>query len=441
MSKIGLKLLLTGLCVLASKPSLAQTVEGHPGDKLKMVVILSRHGVRSPTWPRARLDSYSVQPWPQWSVPPGNLTARGHQLLKLFGAYNRISLIEAGLFAGHGCTDAAASYVWADTDQRTLESGQALAEGLFPGCASAVHGLAQGSNDPLFHPTTAGVTPDEIEAAFVDLEARTKQQSGSSATAPQAELIQEVQNLLLDCTPKKSCSPTHVPQTPLLGSETTAVRGKGDHLVDLNGPLALASSFSEDFLLEYAEGMPLDLVGWGHVDETELRRLLPLHTDYFDLIHRTPALAKIEASNVLFHIVQTLQQGIEGQPVADAIGPVGSKLVLLVGHDTKIASVAELLGLHWHLDGRSDDTPPGTQLAFELWQDTRGLYSVRVVVAMQTIPQMREMLPLTLSTPPVRETLKLQKCPAASQGCRWEDFRRIADAAINMKAVQPQPSK
>jgi 4-phytase / acid phosphatase len=440
LAKDGLKLLLAGLCILALKPSLAQTAQGHAGDKLKMVVILSRHGVRSPTWTKERLDGYSVQPWPQWSVPPGDLTVRGHQLLKLFGTFDRASLAEAGLFAAHGCADAAASYIWADTDQRTLESGHALAEGLFSGCTLAIHNLAEGENDPLFHPAAEGVAADEADAAFAEFEARVKHQSATKATAAQDELIQRVQHILQGCAPAASCLPARAPQTPLLGSETAAVRGKGDHLVDLKGPLAQASSFSEDFLLEYADGMPLSSVGWGNVNETDLRRLLPLHTDYFDLMHRTPALARIEASNMLFHIERTLQQGIEGQPVADALGPAASKLVLLVGHDTNLAGIAELIGVHWHLDGRDDDTPPGIQLAFELWQDAHDNYSVRVTIAMQTLPQLREMKPLTLNAPPARETLTLQGCAAAKQGCPWEDFRRIADAAINTKAVLTQPS-
>ena len=150
-------LLLVSVSMLAWKVPAAQSkhvgaAKGHDKAKLRMVVILSRHGVRSPTWTQARLDSYSALPWPKWSVPPGDLTSRGYELVKQFGSFDRASLAATGLLPAQGCGDAAKAYVWADTDQRTIASGKALAEGLFPGCAPQIHGLAEGENDTLFHP-------------------------------------------------------------------------------------------------------------------------------------------------------------------------------------------------------------------------------------------------------------------------------------------------
>ena len=181
-------------------------------------------------------------------------------------------------------------------------------------------------------------------------------------------------------------------------------------------------------------------VGWGKLDEGELRRMLALHTAYFGLTCRTPALARMEASNMLFHIERTLQQGVGAQSVPDAIGPAGTRLVLLVGHDTNIAAVAGLLGLHWTLDQRSDDTPPGIELSFELWQDARGAYSVRVIVSAQTLSQMREMRPITRATPPARQTIAPQGCAATADGCAWADFQHLADTAVDLKDVVTEPA-
>jgi len=420
---------------LSRQLSTAQARREPMAPQIRMVVILTRHGVRSPTWTQARLDSYSGLPWQQWSVPPGNLTSRGHQLVSLFASYDRTALAQQGLLAPQGCADAARTYLWADTDQRTLETGTALAEGLFPGCQLEVHSLAAGQSDPLFHPTTQGVTPALADAAFAEFSARAK-----LATDPlQPKLLQELQNVLLGCAPDSACTPAHLPEAHLLDASSTAIapgtpiRGKGDHIVDLQGPLPTASTLAEDLLLEYADGMPMQQVGWGNVDEDRLRSLLALHSDYFDLMHRTPAMAKLEASNMLAHIVGTLRQAIEPQAATSAIGPPGAKVVMLAGHDTNLAGVAALLGLHWDLDGRKDDTPPGTELTFELWQVGPDSYSVRVSVAMQTLRQLREMLPLTLAAPPVHQELTQQFCSAPA--CSWEAFQHTAVAATAPTSV------
>jgi 4-phytase/acid phosphatase len=402
------------------------------GDKeqLKLVVILSRHGVRSPTWAQDRLDTYSALPWPKWSVAPGYLTPRGFDLVKAFGRFDRASFAKNGLVAESGCADGARTYIWADTDQRTMESGRAMAEGLFPSCPPAVHSLAAGENDPLFHPAHRG---RQLEAKPV--KTALKSEGASQPDREQSELLTEMQRVLMGCPPERACTSVHVPQSSLLGTPNSAGNRDGDSVPTVRGPLAQASSFAEDFLLEYAEGMPNDQVGWGRVDEPQLRRFLALHSENFDLTHRTTAAARLEASNMLFHILRTLDQGAEQRRVEDAVGPVNSEIVLLVGHDTNLAGVAALLGLHWTLDGRRDDTPPGTELAFELWQNERGTYTVRVTVAMQTLNQMRQLRELTLAAPPAGEVLMVQGCDAKSPACKWEAFMKSVEAVIDKNDI------
>lgn len=427
-------LLLSSLCVFACSAMYAQTTasEGSRGsnqDKLKLVVVVSRHGVRSPTWTVDRLNAYSSKPWPGWSVPPGYLTAHGFELMKLFGAYDRAALASVGLFAAQGCSAASDTYIWADTDQRTMESGKALAAGLFPDCAVPVHSLAQGENDPLFHPPAAAIDSAQADRVFAEFSTRVAALQDASYSG----LLAQMNRVLMGCDPDADCSPAQPPETPLMEGKNGAVRGKGDHLVTFQGPLAQASTFAEDFQLEYTEGMPPQSVGWGKVDEAQVIKLINLHSIYFDLMHRTPSLARMEASGMLDTITRTLQQGVQGNAVAGAIGTPGSKLVLLVGHDTNIGPIAALLGVHWNLDGRADDIAPGTELAFELWQTPQGAYRIKVTVTMQTLRQMREAQALTPANPPARQFITLSACGGEMNVCSWNEFRKIADTATEGK--------
>ena len=394
------------------------------GDKLKLVVILSRQGVRSPTWTPDRLNTYSALPWPKWSVEPGILTPRGYELLKRFGAYDRAAYASAGLLTAKGCEDASSTYIWADTDQRTLASGHALAESLYPYCKVQVHSLAEGENDPIFHPITDSVSPAVADAAYAQLSKRVAEMPMDNTN----DLLAQLQRILLGCKPDADCTPAHAPEMKLEG-KTAVARGTGDKFVSLKGPIPLGSTFSEDLLLEYTDGMPMADVGWGHVDEAELTRLLALHSVYFDLIHQTPVLAKAEASSMLEHITRTLAQGVTGKAVEGAKGKPGDKLVIFAGHDTNIGGVGALLGLKWHLDGRDEDTPPDTQLSFELWQSASGAYSVRTRIAMQTLHQLRELSPLTAADPPATQTLVPAGCRASAGNCSWQDFLSLSSQA------------
>src|SRR5437870_1546199 len=96
--------LMQAICFLAAQPPPSS------GEKLQYIAVLSRHGVRTPLWTNEQLNVYSVEPWPAWDVPLGNLTKQGGELMKLMGAYDRQYLIKTGLLSPSGCGDAGRFY-------------------------------------------------------------------------------------------------------------------------------------------------------------------------------------------------------------------------------------------------------------------------------------------------------------------------------------------
>jgi 4-phytase / acid phosphatase len=421
-----------GLSVLLvnTPDSMPAPQKGSGDAELRFVVVLSRHGVRSPTGDAGQYEAYSRAAWPAWDVPPGNLTQHGYELMRTFGMWDRAQLAKEGLLAATGCADAAQVAIVADSDQRTGETGRALAQGMFPECAPAVRALAEGTPDPLFHPLHAGVGPADPPGDAQALAAAMAQRMGGwagSLTERYRPQLAAMDRILATCG---AAEPGHTRKS-LFDVPTGIAPGHNDHSIELRGPINTAASLSEIFLLEYAQGLPRQDVGWGCVDGAMVRSLIALHTAAFDVEQRTPAVARMQASNLLDHIRRALGQAATGTADAEAPDRAGDRALFLVGHDSNLASVAALLNLHWDADGRRDDTPPGSALVFELWKRRgTGEQFVKMYFTTQTLEQMRRDAPLTPHDPPVRVSLTACDTPSPD-GCSWSAFSRQIQQSLD----------
>jgi len=405
-----------------------------PPSQLRYVVIMTRHGVRSPTWKADRLNQYSAAPWPAWGVPPGNLTPRGRALMLLMGSYYREWLLREGLLHQQGCADAKRVYVYADTDERTLDTGKALAETLLPGCLVELHSQPLGSKDPLFDPLEAGVTKPDWEIAAQAVRQRISDPSGRFRELYRAafETLEFVLAGERGAPQKRMDPPDEI---------SVSVTGKG---IGLNEPWNVASTLGEDLLLEYTEGMKGNDLGWGRLDANGLLRILELHAAYADLMRRTSYLARARGSNLLYHVLQSMKQAAAGKATTGALDSPGNAVLILCGHDTKLSNLSGMLGLSWRLPGyQPDDTPPGGALVFSIWQRPGAAdYFVRAQYLAQTLEQMKDATPLSLSAPPAEEDLSIPSCESAnaSSGCAWDIFAKVIERAIDQRFVSMEPA-
>jgi 4-phytase/acid phosphatase len=349
--------------------------------------------------------------------------------MQIMGAYYREWLSRERLLRPQGCGDAGRVYIHADTDQRTLETGRALAESLLPGCAVAVHSAPEGSRDPLFDPSAAGIAKPDLEMAAKAVQERLGDNAKHFLSLHRAA-FDALQSVLVGggSAPQKRIEPPE--------DLSVAVTEKS---VQISEALSVASTLGEDLLLEYTNGMQGKDLGWGRLDADNLLRILELHALASDLTRRTPYLARARGSNLFDHVLLSMEQAESGKAVPGALGSPGAAVLILSGHDTNLSNLSGMLGISWHLPGyQPDDTPPGGALIFSLWQQPgTAKFFVRTQYLAQTLPQMRSATPLTLAAPPAKEEVTVPGCESAteSNGCSWETFEKILQKAIDNRFV------
>jgi 4-phytase/acid phosphatase len=216
--------------------------------------------------------------------------------------------------------------------------------------------------------------------------------------------------------------PPNPHRTSIFDIPTSLEPGTAESQVSVRGPIPTASTLAENLLLEYTQGMSTADTGWGCVDGATLRFIMQANVAAWDYDVRTPAFARTYASNLLDHMRSTIEQSVKGEPIPGAIGKPGDRMVILVGHDTDIATVAGALGIDWIADGRLDDSPPGGALVIELWRSPKAGSFVRLAFTTQTLEQMRNSEPLTPANPPAESPIFVPACSGSDLSCTWDGF-------------------
>ncbi|MEY2508971.1 MAG: 4-phytase / acid phosphatase [Verrucomicrobiota bacterium] len=458
-------LLLLGwsLQTIGQSPSPVAQTPAASDNEVKLVVALFRHGVRAPllTFSKTAND-YSGQLWPSindWNVPSGkgwgDLTTRGQVLATGLGNYY------AQWYRQNAWPQGFKVYLLADTDARTIDTAAALAVGFQQGgipkpTVTPASYSPNAKVDPLFHPFKAGCgvpspTPMAKTIAKIDKERRLLAQKYAlsfkelwkvlNCTGSNCIDLKSVVDRVSAC--KDTCIPPEKCESPICWFGTFNTK-------TCAGQFPYASSASEAFLLEYANSMTVDKVGWGQVDANNVGPLLELHEAYFRLTERDPYLAIMQGSNLTREIRDLISRTAEPlQPIELGCLRVdnASQFIGLVGHDTNIAEVGKMLGLSWtftdarvppgeHLPADTlhlpaDDALPAGALVFEV-RERAGEYFVRIEYVAQSLLQMRGD-PKRPIDAPFRFRVA---CHDADGGTldpcemRWKIFKQVANNAL-----------
>ncbi len=383
--------------------------------ELDRVVMLIRHGVRAPLADEAAATP-SAQPWPAWSTPGGFLTPHGQAGMRLLGTYDRARYAAAGLLPNAGCPEPGTVAIWSNSVERTIASGEALADGLAPGCGLKVDHLPLDRYDPLFAwpgPQTPGF---DAQTAVAAINAETGGAARiAAASGPELQTLEGV----LGCNGPGVAHPCDLAAQP--AAITVSADGKS---LDVKGPIRVASGAAQVLMLEYLEGFPMDQVGWGRASLAQIAQVSRLHALLFEVYSRPSYLAPRVAHDLARRLM-------------DAIGGEGGRsrpaLSIIVGHDDNIAAMTALLGAHFQMPGYGYDDPPvGGALIFEVYRrGGRGGRLVRVLYQAQTPDQLRNLQPLDLAHPPALRVLRLKDCSDPQTGlCRLRDIMTILNRKL-----------
>ena len=393
--------------VMLSAPAAAQDVPR--GLKLDRVVLLMRHGVRPPTKSPAMPAGVAAEAWPDWPVKPGYLTLNGATAVKLIAATDRARLTAARLFPGRGCPRAGAVRIVADSDQRTIATAQAWAEALVPGCAVAMEHKPQDVADPLFSPLDEGLATLDPARANAAVHAA----AGPGGIAAQEARLRPVLSRLdaiLCGDAKSACGISGQPSG--LADATPNKRPK------LTGALDRGSTVAQILLLEYADGKPMRDVGWGRATVADITRASELHAVEFAVLARPVYIARANLAGLAPIVATALGDRSAAAPL----------VTMISGHDTNVASLGGLLGLHWHVPGfAADDPTPGGAIVLERLSDARGHFYVRAVYRSLTLEQTRA---LERRGQPYRQVMPIAGCSARGMRglCDEATFLRLMSA-------------
>jgi len=444
--------MLVGLVLTLTVPVpvlvLAQTVtDANDGTTLKQIIVFGRHSVRAPLADATQLSQFAVDSYPDFKVSPGHLTPHGKQAEILLGAYYRKYLLHEGLLTDNDRTDAARSYFRSNSIERSYVTAHAFGTGLIPRSKVGVHSYPFDDTtsvpDPVFDPIRAKVV--EVDTDLAVREARALFNSGSALASAYSGEYALIRSVLFDYplgtqpppdTPKDKVDTTS--QAITLTANPPAELYTGG-VINVGGLMSVSDA-TDPFVMQYANGLPLNKVAWGRLTLDQLSQQTRLTSLIFNIELLSPYLNRLQSSNAASHVLRTMEQAVTGDDIRGAFGNARSRTVVVISSDGYVAGLAGLLQLHWQLFGYQPDfCAPGGALVFELRQSKKTKeYLVRVFYTAQTFHQLRHLTPLTLKNPPATKQLLI---PGGSKSATDLDvdfytFQKLLRNAIDQKYVQ-----
>jgi len=372
--------------------------------KLKEVVILSRHNIRSSLSVNGSvLQKMTPHQWIKWSAAPSELTLRGGALETIMGQFFRKWTVNEGLFTENAVPTVDEVNFYANSMQRTIATAQYFSSGFMPVANLHInHRFTPSKMDPVFFPALTK-SSDTFKAQALKEIAAMGGKKGivgiNEGLKDSYQLIEKV----LDLKHSPACQSGEV--CAFDDYNTQLKLEKGDE-PNMKGSLKFANSASDALILQYYEEADAVQAAFGQkLTNADWEKIAKVKDVYGDVLFTAPIVAVNVAHPLLVYM-------------KDELNAKNRKFTFLCGHDSNIASVNAALEVEEYSLPQSIEkkTPIGSKLVFEKWVDKAGKEFVAVNIVYQTTEQLRNVSLLNLENPPVVFSLKLKGLQANADG-------------------------
>lgn len=396
LNSLLLLLILTIICPALAQAQLQRSEAFKGKYKLKEVVILSRHNIRSPLSTNgSALSKMTPHEWTNWSSAASELTLRGGVLETEMGQFFRKWTIETGLFKDNYVPTIDEVNVYANSMQRCIATAQYFSGGFMPVANLRVnHRYVPSKMDPIFFPRLTKNT----EAFRTEAMKQINAMGGKEGLVGINKSLKESYDLIAKVLDMKQSEYYKKGEIKDFVNNDTQITLELNQEPGMKGSLKNANSVSDAFILQYYEEPDGIKAAFGHKLTTEdWTKIAKVKDVYGDVLFTAP----IVAVNVAHPLLQYMY---------DELNDKDRKFTFLCGHDSNIASVDAALGVEDYSLPNSIEkkTPIGSKLVLEKWVDAAGKAYIAVNLVYQSTDQLKQMSLLDLQHAPQVFSLKLK---------------------------------
>ena len=396
LNSLLLLFILTIICPALAQAQLQRSEAFKGKYKLKEVVILSRHNIRSPLSTNgSALSKMTPHEWTNWSSAASELTLRGGVLETEMGQFFRKWTIETGLFKDNYVPTIDEVNVYANSMQRCIATAQYFSGGFMPVANLRVnHRYVPSKMDPIFFPRLTKST----EAFRTEAMRQINAMGGKEGLVGINKSLKESYDLIAKVLDMKQSEYYKKGEIKDFVNNDTQITLELNQEPGMKGSLKNANSASDAFILQYYEEPDGMKAAFGHKLTTEdWTKIAKVKDVYGDVLFTAP----IVAVNVAHPLLQYMY---------DELNDKDRKFTFLCGHDSNIASVDAALGVEEYSLPNSIEkkTPIGSKLVLEKWVDAAGKAYIAVNLVYQSTDQLKQMSLLDLQHAPQVFSLKLK---------------------------------